>query len=140
MCRSSDRLFELGDECPRIREVARVGTAQGIHRGDPDEHRLGAGEVLDGRFDFLEGADGFLALVPGVLVPAHARGSVGPGLRDDVEVFRLAVAYVTLQDLQRPAVSFESRNRVESAGGGGELAAKEVSAVPPYPGREDTPR
>ena len=126
--RSSDRLFELGDECPRIREVAWVSAAQGVHRGDPDEHRLGAREVVDGRFDLLEGANGLLALVPCVLVPADAGGSVGPGLRDEVEVLRPTVAHMTLQDLQGLAVSLQSRNRVES-GGGGELTAKEISAV-----------
>ena len=46
-----------------------------------------------------------------------------------MEVFRLPVAYVALQDLERPAVSFESCDRVESAGGAGELAPAEVSVV-----------
>ena len=45
------------------------------------------------------------------------------------EVFRLPVAYMPLQDSQRPAVSFGSCDRVESAGGAGELTPAEVSVV-----------
>ena len=40
----SDRLLDLGDERPRIREAARTGTAQSVYRGDPDAHRLGVRE------------------------------------------------------------------------------------------------
>ena len=56
---------------------------QGAHGGAPDEHHPGAREVLDGRFDLHEGADGFLVVVIGVLVPTDAGGSVAPALRDD---------------------------------------------------------
>ena len=46
-----------------------------------------------------------------------------------MDVHHLIVAYVPLQDLQHTAVPLETRNRVEGAGSGGELTAKEVSAL-----------